>query len=301
MKTACGFNTAQNCSIYYAGPTTKLSNCNLENTEHLILQCQVSSNLTHDFYIMINWHYSQSPPNISSINSSTSWLRLQHEIKPKTLMLINNNNNVTSTLTITRFNATANGFYWCSVSSNDSTIYTPNPSTILRIWYQNECNNDHEYCEMINLHEQSTIQCADQDVNMHVIDAQTGLQTSTIGINTGSCTLGINSESYTMTVSNSNPASTFNNNVWIATGALTGCVILIFYCIVGVIIMYAMYHRRQGRYKPGDLTSPFDDIHMDTASVSMPQEKESDKNRVSNIFFVANASYECAHSHFTIK
>jgi hypothetical protein len=98
-----------------------------------------------------------------------------------------------------------------------------------------------------------------------------------------------------MTVSNSNPAS--KNNIWIAIGASTGCMILIFYCIIGVIIMCAMHCRRQGQYKlsgPWPI-SPFDIIHMDTFA-STPQKKDSIMNRVSKIFFERNPSYETTHT-----
>lgn len=310
--------TAQSCDFYYnvqPGPTTET--CNFTTAEYFVLKCQVSSNLSHNFHI--DWHYSSSLPDINStINSSISQLHLEYEIKSESFRPINNT--VISTLTTTVFNATANGFYWCSVNlTKPNNVQTSNPSTILRIWHQNECNNNQECNDILDLYEQSTsahaIRCADQDIDICVTEAQTCSQVSMSGISTSA----INSESSTTAISapnittpsivslslsststttrsSSNPAP--KNNVWIAIGALTGCVILIFYCIVGVIIMCMMYRRRQGEYKLNDLhviMSPFDNIHMDI-STSMPQEKESNKNRVSDIFFEANVSYECTHT-----
>ena len=319
------FITAQNCNFYYdiqPGPTTET--CNFTNATYLELQCQVSSNLTRDF--RIDWHYSPMPPENSTIaNSSINQLSLLHESKSDVSLTA-----VTSTLTITGFNVTGNGFYWCSVSPTDGNIIdTPNPSTIVRIWNRNECNSDQENCdsEIIRLYMQSnwscTTRCADQGVSLDIIDAQPCPQMSTTERNTCSSTLhaGITSESNlpttnainvfvlnitisntinlnsipTMIVSNSNPAS--KNNIWIAIGASTGCVILIFYCTIGVIIMCAMHCRRQEQHKlssPWSI-SPFDIIQMNTFT-SAPQEKDSIKNRVSKIFFEANISYETTHA-----
>lgn len=237
---------------------------------------------------------------------------------------------VLSTLTLTGFNVTGNGFYWCSVSSNDSNILTPNPSRVVRIRHQNEChsNGNQENCdtEVIALYEPSNkscgIRCADQDINVNIIEAQICPQTSTTGIitclSTSQYVAAINSESDiptktvisvpestisstvnwtfsskpTMTISNSNPA-----NIWIPIGASISCAILAFYFTAGVIIICVINHRKQGQYMLSGVTSPFDDIHMDTfTSDSMLQEKDSNKNRVSNILFETNVSYECTRT-----
>ena len=305
------FITAQNCSFLYniqPGPTTET--CNFINATYLELKCRVSSNLISDF--QINWHYSPIPPENSTItDSSINQLSLQYENKSNISLTA-----VSSTLTITAFNVIGNGFYWCSVSSTDGNIDTPNPSTILRIWNQNECNSNQETCdsEIITLYQQSyTPQCADQGVSVNIIDAQPcPLMSTTVTTNT-SLHMAITSKSTTdvlsfyvpnittsnainlssiptMTVSNFNPAS--KNNVWIAIGASTGCAILIFYCI-GVVIMCAMHYRRQEQYKLSGpwSNSPFDIIQMSTFT-STPQEKDSIKNRVSKIFLGENISYE---------
>ena len=306
------FITAQKCNLLYdiqPGPTTKI--CNFTNTTYLELKCQVSSNLISNF--QINWHYSPIPPeNSTNVGSSMNQLSLSYENKSDILLTV-----VSSTLRITGFNVTRNGFYWCSVSSTDGNVDTPNPSTVLRIWNQNECNSNEETCdsEIITLYQQSyTTQCADQGVSVNIIDAQPCPLISTTETTNTSLHMAITSESttdainffvpnitisnainlsstLTMTVSNFNPAS--KNNVWIAIGASTGCAILIFYCIIGVVIMCAVHYRRQEQYQlsaPWSI-SPFDIIQMNTFT-STPQEKDSIKNRVSKIFLGANISYE---------
>ena len=304
------FIIAQNCSFLYdiqPGPT--IETCNFINAQYLELKCRVSSNLTSDF--QINWHYSPIPPENSTIvGSSINQLSLSYENKSNISLTA-----VSSTLIITGFNVTGNGFYWCSVSSTDGNIDTPNPSKILRIWNQNICNRKCD-SETVRLYQQSysTTQCADQSVSVNIIDAQPCPLMSTTETTNTSLHMAITSKSTTdainffvpnitisnainlssiptMTVSNFNPAS--KNNVWIAIGASTGCAILIFYCIIGVVIMCAMHYRRQEQYKlsgPWSI-SPFDIIQMNTFT-STPQEKDSIKNRVSKIFLGANISYE---------
>ena len=131
------------------------------------------------------------PPDNSTINdSSISQLSLEYE--NKSTYLLTDNNVVSSTLMITGFNDTGNGFYWCSVSSTYNTIQTPNPSTIVRIWHQNECSSSQENCnsEIISLYEESnlgrscTARCADQDINVNIIEAQTCPQVTSITGNT---------------------------------------------------------------------------------------------------------------------
>ena len=313
----CDFIIAWSCDFYYdiqPGPTTET--CNLTTVGYLELLCQVSSNSTRDFHI--NWHYSPLSPDNNTINSSISQLSLQFENKFDSEILSMDTYVVSSTLTITGFNVTGNGFYWCSVSSTSNTIHTPNPSTIVRLWHQNECQGKC-HSKIVSLHKQSnrshTTRCADQGVNVTITEAQTCSQVSTTWINTRSST---NSESDSPTIVISAPNSTMlstisfisiptatilnnysnpasKNNTWIAIGTSTGGVILIFYCIVGAIITCAMYRKRRGQYKLNDPLSPFDVIHMDT-STSVLQEEDSNKYRISKILFEANISYECTHT-----
>ena len=167
------------CHYYYhTQPGSTDETCSLSNFQFIILQCQVSSDKQNYF---IDWHYSRSRPDPDIIkyttksNISIDDLSVEHEVKLEAVTEFNK----TSVLTLSGFDVSGNGYYWCSVNSGskvkESFDSVFNPSTVLHITEQNECFKNEQSCNteghVIRLHSpSSSVRCADRNVTLQIVE-----------------------------------------------------------------------------------------------------------------------------------
>ena len=299
------FIVTESCNYYYhIQPGSTDETCSLSNFQFIILQCQVSSDKQTYF---IDWHYSRSRPDPDTIkdttksNGSTDDLGVEHEVKLEAVTEFNK----TSVLTLSGFDVSGNGYYWCSVNSNskakesfDSLFH---PSTVLHITEQNECFKNEQSCNteghVIRLHSpSSSVRCADRNVALQIVEAQ-------------SCTHTVSPKTTTQipTATNTTIASTIHtlsHMMWIIIGASVGGTILVLLALIGLLLSMCLVknkfiRRTRERRNAATEPSPFDDIRMYHSSVeNVKKDKTDEKDRSSKVFCESNICYdECPHAY----
>lgn len=117
---------------YDTQPAQRALSCNALTT--VVLQCQVTSD-RNDF--SISWLYSIIEPNSSNIHTAKYVHGFSNGNISTEQNVTLNSTSLTSELMLREFSENENGFYWCSVKSNGTTL--PNPSVVLHILHHTSC------------------------------------------------------------------------------------------------------------------------------------------------------------------
>ena len=300
--------TAERCYYYYTiqpGPTTEICNLRKDSTTFLELQCQVSSD---GRLFTIQWHYSSSQPQASNILSTSTFIdnsELTKEIKST-----KQNTTVISFLTVMSDNFKEDGYIWCSV--NDSQATARNPSSVLHI---SPCSASNLHCvEEIYLRStfsKDVARCADQNVNVDVIQAQNcsinhkqappeSGTTNNMAILTKVTTSNTVSNNI-MPHKNTTATGSSSPSNYIIIGASLGGVIIVLICVIVLLVMCTLRtkvnHQRREHRMTEEL-SPFDDIRMHISTKTLETCNVDDANRVSKLLCESNVCYD-EHPHFS--
>ena len=299
---------------YNTQPAQSALSCNALTI--VVLQCQVTSDRNN---FSISWHYSTFEPDSSNIHdhgyTGNGIISTDSEQNNMTLT----STSVTSELTLREFSENENGFYWCSVESNGTTL--PNPSVVLHVLHHSSCasatKEESKECNgQVHFYSLSstTIQCADQNTTVSIVEAQNCTnedEKQSEFATTMSIPLTTDSESdmqtsYSQNINGSDTQhteaptmtdlSTLPQLFGIIIGASMGGLVLILTIIIGLLLvcLVRMRAKRQEREQRDDSSSPhhYDDIRTHT-SVSLTDKDIMGTTRISKIPLELNVSYEC--------
>ena len=305
--------SAESCVHSYTiqpGPTS--NRCNLGHASFFQLMCQITSDGRHSS--SINWHYSNSMPEVSDISSTTNSindLMLHTEIK----YTVSNTTN-TSSLEIALENDvsyTEDGYFWCSVTAQDGTL-SLNPSLILHVPSESQCPSGDKECQhdiLLYTTYSSGSRCADHEISVDIIEAQPCSQQTEVDNSASASTIPVGSTPASTTPASQNdeqlittnmkqepstvpptlPSSSIELNLYVVVGGSVGGVIILI-CIIGLVILCVtkqhMNNRRREQRELTDTPSPFDDIRMYTGT----KKAEDDEIRVSKLHCESNVCYD---------
>jgi hypothetical protein len=224
-----------------------------------------------------------------------------------------------SELTLREFSENDNGFYWCSVDSNGTTM--PNPSVVLHVLHHTSCasanKEESSECQgQVHFYSSSstTIRCADQNTSLSIVEAQncTNEDEKQSDLATTILTL-TTTESDTQSPQNINGSGTqFTTNkeaptvmdqyalpqaLGIVIGASMGGLVLILSIIIGLLLVCLVRMRvkcQEREQQREDSSSPhhYDDIRAHT-SIALTDKDKMGTTRISKMPLELNVSYEC--------
>ena len=301
---------------YDTQPAQSVLSCNALTT--VVLQCQVTSD-RNDF--SISWHYSTFEPDSSNIHDTAKYV---HGFSAFGIISTEqnaslNSTSLTSELTLHEFSENENGFYWCSVESNGTTL--PNPSVVLHVLHHSSCasatkGESNECNGQVHFYSSSstTIQCADHNTSLSIVEAQNCTnqdEKQSEFATTMSIPLTTDSESDTQTSYSQNidgsgtqyteaptmtDLSALPQLFGIIIGASMGGLVLILTIIIGLLLvcLVRMRANRQEREQRDDSSSPhhYDDIRAHT-SIPLTDKDKMGTTRISKMPLELNVSYEC--------
>ena len=301
---------AMNCEYgYNTQPTQRAASCNLLTA--IALQCQVSSDRS-DF--SISWHHSSSEPQSSNIHTAKYVRGFSNSIITTDQNVTLNMTTLTSELAINEFSENDNGYYWCSVDSNNTTdsVATPNPSVVLHILHHTNCATKEESSEchgIVHFYLSSIrTRCADHNTSVDIVEAQNCTNekqpklaaTMPALLTTDSDTLsssprivnGLSTQSPTVT------DLSLPQTVGIIIGASMGGLVLVLSIIIGLllacVVRMRVNYKNQEREQRDDPTSQYyDDICTHTSIQLTEKDKMNNANRISKMPLELNVSYEC--------
>ena len=306
---------AMSCEYTYdTQPAQRALSCNILTA--VLLKCQVSSE-RNDF--SISWHYSTSAPESTNINMSRYVHGFSNGIITTEENVTHSTTSLTSELTISEFSESDNGFYWCSVDSNGTTL--PNPSVVLHILHHTNCaitikEETNECHGEIRFYSPSSIitRCAEHNVSLNIIEAQNCNEKQSNLVTTTPTQITIASDvqtSHPQTTNGSGVQSTPNEEastvtnlstlpqiLGITIGASMGGLVLAL-SIVIIILLVCLVRMRvthQERGQRDDSSSPhhYDDIHAHTCtSIPLTDKDKMSTSRISKMPLELNVSYEC--------
>ena len=299
---------------YDTQPVQRALPCNLLTA--VALQCQVSSD-RNDF--SITWHYSNSEPESSNIHNAKYVRDFSNGIITTEQNLTINMTSLTSELVINEFSENDNGYYWCSVDSNSTTVAMPNPSIVLHVLHHTNCATKEESSEChgrVPFYLSSIpTRCADHNISVDIFEAQncTNEKQSNSVATTMPTLLTTDSDmqsSYPQNINGSSTQSTTNKEaptvtdlslpqtVGIIVGASMGGLVLVLSIIIGLLLvcvvrMRVNYKNQESEQRDDPTSQYYDDICTHTSITLTEKDKMNNISRISKMPLELNVSYEC--------